>query len=161
VGILENSDLSALPRPRRHCAFAPEIAATGVLPRLNRRLLCLDNYTLASALLTISATFRPGRRRFSSDELLWLAFVVVQALDGSLSYVGVLHHGLAIEANPLVAWYLAALGPAAGFAAAKLFAVTCGAVLYLTGRFYWVAILTLVYLVAAIFPWIGLLSVHI
>jgi hypothetical protein len=115
---------------------------------------------VASAPLTISAISRPWRR-LSSDELIWLAFVVVQALDGALSYFGVLRHGPDIEANPLVAWYLAALGPAAGFAAAKLFAVTCGAVLYLTGHHGWVAILTLVYLLVAIVPWISLLSVFV
>lgn len=113
---------------------------------------------MASAPLRISAISRPWSRRLSRDELIWLAFVVIQALDGALSYVGVLQHGPAIEGNPLVAWYLVALGPAAGFAAAKLFAVTCGAVLYLTGRYAWVAILTLVYLVVAVVPWIGLLA---
>jgi hypothetical protein len=41
---------------------------------------------------------------------------------------------------------------------AKLFAVTCGAVLYLTARHRWVAILTLVYIVFAVGPWVQLLS---
>ena len=71
-------------------------------------------------------------RRFSHGEILWLAFVIVQALDGAMSYVGVSMHGPVIEANPLVGVVSRGLGPAAGFAAAKLFAVTCGAVLYMT-----------------------------
>jgi hypothetical protein len=91
-------------------------------------------------------------------ELLWLAFVIVQALDGAMSYVGVALHGPAIEGNPLVAWYLSTLGPGGGFIAAKLFAVTCGTVLYLTGRHHWVASLTAVYLVFAIAPWVQVLS---
>jgi hypothetical protein len=63
-----------------------------------------------------------------------------------------------IEANPLVGWYLSAFGPAVGFTVAKLFAVTCGSVLYFTARYRWVAILTLVYLIFAVGPWVGLLS---
>ena len=43
--------------------------------------------------------------RFSKAELVWLAFVTVQCLDGIMSYVGVHTFGSWIEANPLVAWY--------------------------------------------------------
>ena len=52
-----------------------------------------------------------SKRGPSRAQVLLLAFVTVQALDGILSYVGVSLHGLDIEANPLVGWYLAALGP--------------------------------------------------
>jgi hypothetical protein len=97
-------------------------------------------------------------RRLSRAEVLWLAFVSVQALDGAMSYIGVSLHGPAIEANPLVAWYLSALGPAVGFTAAKLFAVMCGAVLYVTARHKWVAVLTLLYLVVAVGPWAQILA---
>ena len=116
---------------------------------------------MATAPLTITSVSRPAHfsgRRFSIDELLWMGFVIVQALDGAMSYLGVSMHGHVIEGNPLVAWYLMALGPAAGFAAAKLFAVTCGAVLYITGRHAWVAVLTVVYVVFAVIPWVGVLS---
>jgi hypothetical protein len=98
-------------------------------------------------------------RRLSRTEVLWLAFVSVQALDGAMSYIGVTLHGPAIEANPLVAWYMGAFGPAVGFTAAKLFAVMCGAVLYLTARHRWVAVLTLLYLVFAVGPWVRILAV--
>ena len=50
------------------------------------------------------------------------------------------------------------IGPAVGFTVAKLFAITCGAVLYLTDRYRWVAILTVVYVVFAVVPWVGLLA---
>ena len=118
-------------------------------------------FTVASAPVVINGLSRPGifgRWRLSSAQILWLTFVVVQVLDGVMSYVGVSLHGPDIEANPLVAWYLTALGPAAGFTAAKLFAVTCGTVLYMTDRHRWVAILTAVYLIFAVGPWIHLLS---
>jgi hypothetical protein len=116
---------------------------------------------MASAPVAISGFEPPTvlkRWRLSGAQMLWLAFVVVQALDGAMSYVGVSLHGPSIEANPLVAWYLGAFGPAVGFTMAKLFAVTCGAVLYLTARHRWVAILTLVYIVFAVGPWVQLLS---
>ena len=119
---------------------------------------------MASAPVAISGFGRPplfSRWRLSGVQLLWLSFVVVQALDGAMSYIGVSLHGPSIEANPLVAWYLGAFGPALGFTVAKLFAVTCGAVLYCTARYRWVAILTVVYLVFAVGPWVGLLSGHI
>lgn len=97
-------------------------------------------------------------RRLSSAEVLWLAFVSVQALDGAMSYIGVALHGPAIEANPVVAWYMGAFGPAVGFTAAKLFAVMCGTVLYVTARHKWVAVLTLLYLVFAVGPWAQILA---
>jgi len=117
---------------------------------------------MASASLVASGLSRPSfmsrPRRLSSAEFFWLAFVTVQVLDGIMSYIGVAKHGPGIEANPLVAWYLGAFGPALGFAAAKLFAVTCGAVLYFTARHQWVAALTLLYLVFAVGPWIHVLA---
>jgi hypothetical protein len=116
---------------------------------------------MASAPVVLSRLDRPALLkgwRLSSAQIVWLAFVVVQALDGAMSYVGVSLHGPEIEGNPLVAWYLSALGPAVGFTMAKLFAVTCGAVLYMTARHRWVAILTIVYVVFAVVPWVGLLS---
>jgi hypothetical protein len=116
---------------------------------------------MASAPVVASGFNRlsPGPiRRLWYAELLWLAFVIVQALDGAMSYIGVSLHGLGIEANPLVAWYLGVLGPAAGFTVAKLFAVTCGAVLYVGARYMWVGLLTVVYVIFAVVPWVRLLS---
>jgi hypothetical protein len=116
---------------------------------------------MASAPVVLADLARPvffRGWRPSSAQIAWLAFVLVQALDGAMSYVGVSLHGPGIEGNPLVAWYLEAFGPAVGFTVAKLFAVTCGAVLYLTARHRWVAILTVVYVVFAVVPWVGLLS---
>jgi hypothetical protein len=68
--------------------------------------------------------------------------------------------GLGIEANPLVAWYAGTFGPAAGLAAAKLFAIACASVLYLTARHGTVALLTLIYLVFAIAPWTHVLHTY-
>lgn len=106
-----------------------------------------------------SATLAPlPNRHLSYVGVLWLAFVVVQALDGVFTYIGVSTFGIGIEANPLVAWYATAFGPAAGLAAAKLFAIGCASVLYVTARHGTVAILTLMYLVFAIAPWAHVLN---
>jgi hypothetical protein len=85
-------------------------------------------------------------RGLSRAELLWLAFVTVQALDGVFSYVGVATLGPGIEANPLLGWYLEVFGP--------------GAVLYMTHHHRVVAGLTLMYVVFAVGPWIHVLSSH-
>ena len=98
-----------------------------------------------------------GRRLVPGDgsfaEAIWIAFVVVQALDGAMTFVGIHTFGTYIEANPLLAWYMAALGPALALLAAKLFAVACGIMLYVTARHRTLAVLALTYLVAAVGPW--------
>lgn len=99
-------------------------------------------------------------RRLTGAEIAWLAFVVVQALDGVFSYVGVATIGSGIEANPLLAWYLHMFGPAAAFVGAKLFAVGCGLILYQTRHYRVVTGLTAVYVAFAIGPWIHVLSTH-
>ena len=52
-------------------------------------------------------------------EAIWIAFVVVQALDGAMTFIGIHRFGTHIEANPLLAWYAQALGPAAGAGGGK------------------------------------------
>jgi hypothetical protein len=37
-------------------------------------------------------------------QAIWIAFVLVQALDGVMTFVGMHTFGLSIEANPLIAW---------------------------------------------------------
>ena len=95
--------------------------------------------------------------RFTKAELVWLAFVAVQAMDGIMSYVGVNTFGSWIEANPVVAWYASAFGPAVAFTVVKLFAIACGTVLYLMALHRTVAALTLFYLAFAVAPWAHIL----
>jgi hypothetical protein len=108
----------------------------------------------------MAATREPGSRhpRMPYAELVWLAFVAVQALDGVMSYVGVRTLGPWMEANPLVGWYAGIVGPATALVAAKLIAVGCGMVLYVMARHYTLAVLTLAYVIFAIGPWIRVLS---
>jgi hypothetical protein len=108
--------------------------------------------------MSTAAVAAPGAFRLRATHLLWVAFVLVQALDGVLTYVGLLTFGAWVEANPLVAWYTDTFGPGMGLLGAKLFAVACGTILYATARYAAVAVLTVVYVVFAIVPWAHLLS---
>jgi len=86
-----------------------------------------------------------------------LAFLVVQALDGVFTYVGV-SLGHAGEGNPLVAGLMGAFGLGPGLAGAKLVAGSLGIALHLFGTHRLVALLTAFYLCAAIFPWAAVLA---
>jgi hypothetical protein len=101
----------------------------------------------------------PFRQGLRWPEVIWLSFVLVQVLDGVMSYVGVHHIGW-MEGNPLVEWYTMVLGPALAFTVVKLFAVACGSVLYLKARHRTVAALTLFYLFFAVAPWANIIGTY-
>ena len=84
-------------------------------------------------------------------------FCLVQILDGGLTYAGLMHLGLEAEANPIVAWYAAAMGPGPGLVAIKLFAMGCGTILHLAARPTLIFALTGLYVGAAIVPWLSVL----
>lgn len=86
-----------------------------------------------------------------------LAFLVAQLLDGVFTYLGVTRWGPSIEANPLVSAAMGLVGLGAGLALIKLVAVGFGVVLHLRRVHNLVALLTLVYVCAAILPWTVLL----
>lgn len=89
-----------------------------------------------------------------------LGFLLVQCLDGVLTYLGVSIWGRAIEANPLVSLAIAAGGLGTGLAAAKLVAIGFGIVLHLCRVHNLVALLTAIYVAAAILPWTALFLTH-
>ena len=60
-----------------------------------------------------------------------VTFMVVQALDGALTYLGVHIWGPPIEANPIVSSAVSVAGVGTGLAPAKLFAVGLGMMLHL------------------------------
>lgn len=86
-----------------------------------------------------------------------IIFLCAQVLDGVFTYMGVHAFGPTIEANPLIAWLMGQLGPAAALASAKSVAIVLGAFLHLVQVHLAVAMLTLVYLALAIGPWTHLL----
>ncbi len=93
-------------------------------------------------------------------DLAVLVFLVVQCLDGAFTYLGVCRWGPEIEANPLVSTAVAAAGLGAGLAGAKLIAMGFGILLHLRQVHGIVALLTALYIAAAILPWTALFLSH-
>jgi hypothetical protein len=85
-----------------------------------------------------------------------LGFLVVQCLDGALTYLGMKTWGPAIEANPLISSAVAVGGIGLGLAGAKLFAIGLGILLHLRRVHNLVALLTALYVAFAILPWTAL-----
>jgi uncharacterized protein DUF5658 len=96
-----------------------------------------------------------GRDIFGDVALI--VFLIAQASDGVLTYVGVSTYGLHIEANPLIGWLMTILGEGAALAAAKGAAVAFGIALHLSAVHRAVAALAVLYLAVAVFPWITIL----
>ena len=82
-----------------------------------------------------------------------LAFLLVQAMDGVLTYIGLASIGRAAEGNPLLGGLMAMFGLVPALASAKLVAGSLGIVLHLFGTHRLIAVLTAIYVGAAIVPW--------
>ncbi len=95
------------------------------------------------------------RSRFG-DAVIVL-FLLAQAADGVMTYVGVTTLGVHLEANPLLASLMDSIGHGPAVAAAKVVASGLGISLHLIGVHRVLAVLTGVYLLAAVLPWAGLL----
>ena len=96
------------------------------------------------------------RRTLFGDTVL-VAFLLTQALDGVLTYVGVNTYGLKVEGNPLLGWMMTVFGQGAALATAKLAAGAFGIALHLTAVHRVVFVLTAFYVAVAVVPWIGIL----
>ena len=103
---------------------------------------------------------RWDRPRSAFGDVVVLAFVLTQGLDGVFTYLGVRFWGPGAEANPLVssAMLVAGLGP--GLAGVKLFAVGLGITLHLYHVHRLLAVLTGIYVAAAIIPWMAMFLFH-
>jgi len=53
-------------------------------------------------------------------DLIIVAFLLAQCLDGVFTYVGVMTFGTGIEANPVIAWLMQAFGSGPALTGAKL-----------------------------------------
>jgi len=100
---------------------------------------------------------RTAAERSRFGDAVIVLFLLAQAADGVMTYVGVTTLGVHLEANPLLASLMDLFGQATAVAAAKLVASGLGISLHLIGVHRVLAILTGVYLVAAVLPWAGLL----
>ena len=97
-----------------------------------------------------------GHPRLFGD-VIWVLFIAAQAADGVFTYLGLRVFGIAMEGNPLISWYATTFGIGTALASAKLLAATCAAFLHLVGRHVTLAVLTIVYLIGAVWPWSELL----
>jgi hypothetical protein len=96
-----------------------------------------------------------GRSLFGTATLI--AFVIAQLCDGMLTYVGVHTFGQSIEANPILSWYIAALGAGVALLAAKSLAIACALLLYRFALYGTIGVLTVLYFAMAVQPWVSLL----
>ena len=90
-------------------------------------------------------------------DVVLVTFLLMQVLDGTLTYVGVTTFGMGIEANPLLASLMMHLGHGPALMAAKSVAALLGIGLHLRGTHLAVAILAAFYITAAVLPWALLL----
>jgi uncharacterized membrane protein len=86
-----------------------------------------------------------------------IAFLVAQACDGVLTYVGVSVYGARIEGNPLLGWLMTSVGQGLALTATKAAAGAFGIALHLSAVHRLVAALAAFYLAVAIVPWIAIL----
>lgn len=89
-----------------------------------------------------------------------VAFLVAQAFDGVLTYVGVRQYGLGVEGNPLLGWLMASVGSGVALAATKAAAGAFGIALHLGAVHRLVALLAVFYVAVAVVPWIAILLLH-
>ena len=94
----------------------------------------------------------------SAGRLVLLLFLVLQVADGLLTYGAVSIFGVAAEGNPLIESWIHIAGPGPALFGAKLLACVCGGILYVLNVKRTLAVLTCFYLVAAVGPWLHILS---
>lgn len=96
-------------------------------------------------------------RSYFGDSV-FVVFLLAQLADGALTYFGVHVFGRSIEANPILSWYIAALGVGGALLGAKMLAVGCATALHLKCRHRTVGVLTVFYLGVAVWPWATIFS---
>lgn len=106
--------------------------------------------------MTTIGTPRGTSRSLFGDFAL-IIFLLAQASDGVLTYVGVNVYGPHMEGNPLIAWLMATFGEVPALAAAKGTAGMFGIALHMSAVHKAVALLAVFYVVVAICPWVALL----
>ena len=106
--------------------------------------------------LTAPVTRLPGSQTRAVS--LLALFATTHLADAIQTMLGIQRFGPAVEANPIVSFYVMFGGATAALIGAKLFAVSCGAILYCFERYIPLTLLTLVVVFSAILPWALLLA---
>lgn len=102
---------------------------------------------------TRTPNVRNAAPRYRFGDLALVAFLLAQCFDGVFTYVGVVAFGIGIEGNPVVAGLMSHLGHGPGLVSAKMLAGVLGIGLHLQQIHAAVAVLTGLYVAAAIAPW--------
>ena len=92
------------------------------------------------------------------SRLVLVLFLAAQVCDGLLTYMAVSSFGVAAEGNILLATWIVLVGPAPALLGAKLLASGCGILLYLYGVHRALAVLTAIYALGAVGPWMFVLG---
>lgn len=98
----------------------------------------------------------PPQRSLFGDIVL-VAFLLAQVLDGAFTYLGVTTFGMSIEANPVIGALMLHLGHGAALMTAKSVAGFLGIGLHIRGTHAAVALLAAFYMTAAVVPWVAIL----
>jgi hypothetical protein len=87
-----------------------------------------------------------------------VTFIALQAVDGLLTYAAVERFGTMAEGNPILVTWIMLTGSAPALIGAKAMACLCGAVLYVAGVHHVLAGLSVLYLFAAVVPWLKIFA---
>lgn len=96
----------------------------------------------------------------SLSRVMLLLFLAAQGFDALFTYTAVQVYGLHAEGNILIATWMALVGPLAALLGAKTVASACGVLLYLRGMHRTLSLLTVLYGVGAIAPWMVVFARH-
>jgi hypothetical protein len=88
-----------------------------------------------------------------ASRVMLLLFLAAQGFDALFTYTAVSAYGLHAEGNVLIATWMALVGPAVALCGAKTVACACGVFLYVRGMHRTLSLLTAVYGLGAIGPW--------
>lgn len=100
--------------------------------------------------------------RFRSMHSPWgnaviVLFLLAQAADGALTYLGIHTMGVSVEANPLLLSLMLSIGAVPALLGAKTLAACLGISLHLLGVHRLLAALTAFYFGGAVLPWMHVL----
>jgi hypothetical protein len=98
-----------------------------------------------------------GATRSLFGDVALFVFLLTQAGDGVLTYIGVRAYGLHVEGNPVLSWLMLSIGQVPALAAAKVMASSFGVVLHMSAVHRAVAALAGFYIAVAIVPWLAIL----
>jgi hypothetical protein len=96
--------------------------------------------------------------RMRQEAVVFLIFLIAQALDGILTYEGIRQMGVGVEVNELIVFYIETFGVGTALIGAKGLACACGLILYVAHYYRPLAVAAGAYLGIAVVPWLVALS---